>query len=241
MKKENSKMSYARFLTSAASLLLSVAGVGAEEGETVRRGGNIGELLRESRSIPKKVSFPEIIWNLSEKRILDWEGEDRAALVEAARSAVSSINENGISAARVNEVGNAVETVLKYALRKEGFETDIPVSRTGYRKASGYPDLSASREGRFYYVEVKTYNPDNVDTTQRSFYLSPSQDFKIIRDAFHLLLAFGVEPAGDGTYKASSFRWLDLFELDCRFKLEFNASNRDLYSTEKNLVFHTEE
>ncbi len=251
MRRIKSKEFVCPLLVIFAIFLLSVAGAGAEVAEVQAQTfhkpsaatgrGNIGKLLTESRRIPPKVPLPEIILNLSGKRLLDWEGEDQAALVEAARYVLSSINERGISAARVNEVGNAVESVVMDALRKEGFETEIPESQSGHRKVSGYPDLSASRGERFYYIEVKTYHPDNVKTTQRSFYLSPSLDSKVVRDAFHLLVAFTVLPADDGTYRASSFKWLDLFDLKCKLKLEFNASNRDLYSTEKGLIFHNQD
>ena len=56
------------------------------------------------------------------------------------------------------------------------------------------------------------------------------------RDAFHLLLACEIVSVGQNTYGLRSVKWLDLHALECRLKHEFNASNRDLYSDENELV-----
>lgn len=69
----------------------------------------------------------------------------------------------------------------------------------------------------------------------RSFYLSPSQSFKVCVDARHLLLAFGMEarPAtgsSDSLYTPKSYKLIDLHDLLCDVKYEFNSDNRRLYA-----------
>jgi len=69
----------------------------------------------------------------------------------------------------------------------------------------------------------------------RSFYLSPSESFKVSRDARHLLLAFGMEASAipgsrNSSYTPRSFKLVDLHDLLCDVKYEFNSDNRRLYS-----------
>ena len=71
-------------------------------------------------------------------------------------------------------------------------------------------------------------------TTMRSFYLSPSEDFKVTMDARHLLLAFGmlrkpINDSRDSFYTANSFKLVDLSSLKCDVKYEFNSDNQRLY------------
>lgn len=68
----------------------------------------------------------------------------------------------------------------------------------------------------------------------RSFYLSPSEDFKVTMDARHLLMAFGVEReplegTRDSLYRTISFKLVALAGLKCDVKYEFNSDNKRLY------------
>ncbi len=74
-----------------------------------------------------------------------------------------------------------------------------------------------------------------MDTTMRSFYLSPSESFKVSVDARHLLLAFGMEASSvpgsrDSSYIPISYKLIDLHDLLCDVKYEFNSDNRRLYA-----------
>lgn len=69
----------------------------------------------------------------------------------------------------------------------------------------------------------------------RSFYLSPSDSFKVSLDARHLLLAFGMNPTAisgsrDSLYTPQSYKLIDLYDLLCDVKYEFNSDNRRLYA-----------
>lgn len=114
---------------------------------------------------------------------------------KAAKLACQNINDaGGILSARVNEVGNKVELPIKEALRQVGFKnTDVPVNKKGIKQSSGYPDLGFSFGNLYVYIECKTYNKNNVATTQRSFYLSPTEGFKVTKDAIHLVISLEIE------------------------------------------------
>ena len=170
-----------------------------------------------------------IIQNLYGHDVLAYDGAESTALSHALENALLLINKSGIEAKRVNEVGNAVEPLLIQALAEAGFAADRPMTTSGQRRSSGYPDLEASRGGKSFYFEIKTYHPSTVTSTQRTFYLSPSDDPKVTHDGYHLLIGFAIEPSADGLYFAKSVRLVDLRELPVRLKIEFNASNRDLY------------
>ena len=72
----------------------------------------------------------------------------------------------------------------------------------------------------------------NHNTTQRSFYLSPSEDAKITQNAHHLLAGFEIENNGN-LYHPVGFIIADLYGLECDMKSEFNSDNKRLYSPDR--------
>ncbi|MBS1513840.1 MAG: restriction endonuclease [Bacteroidetes bacterium] len=134
----------------------------------------------------------------------------------------------------MNEVGNDIEPFLKSALNSVGFEAQSPKGNSGKSKSTGYPDIEfKDLDGKTNYIECKTYNIENIHTTQRSFYLSPSEDFKITKDAIHFIVSFEIYVSGrikmNNIYKAKSWKILDAFYLLCDVKYEFNSDNRRMY------------
>jgi hypothetical protein len=103
-------------------------------------------------------------------------------------------------------------------------------------KSTGYPDiLVKDRKNRSTYVECKIFAHGSAETTMRSFYLSPSESFKVSVDARHLLLAFGmianqIDGSRDSSYIPKSYKLIDLHDLLCDVKYEFNSDNRRLYA-----------
>jgi len=102
------------------------------------------------------------------------------------------------------------------------------------KKATGYPDIIFWHDDKPYYLECKTYNLKNIDTTQRSFYFSPSENFKVIHDAVHFMLSFEIYVAGrseeNHIYKSKHYKVLAIESLSVDVKYEFNSDNRRLYS-----------
>lgn len=208
----------------------------ASAGSAVAPPMEMRERIRDMVGGIKDVPLPVIVEAITEHRVLPWQGQARETLAAIARRIEQLIEEGEIEAARMNEAGNRVENVVIEAMQGLGLQAGRAKTESGRTRTSGYPDLEVEIEGTSFYVEVKAFSAATVDSTQRSFYLSPSTDFKVARDAIHLLVAVELTPGTKGSYRAESVRWLDLSGLRCDLKYEFNASNRDLYRRESGLV-----
>lgn len=181
------------------------------------------------------VPLPLIVEVFSGHKVIPWNGEEGEALESVSTAVLAAINAEGLRASRVNEAGNKVEAFVEEALKEHGFQAGRPAGPSGKVHSAGYPDLEAVRGDHVFYIEVKSYNTTTADSTQRTFYVSPSADFKVTRDACHLLIAVELAKESDA-YVARSVKWVDLSGLKCDLKYELNASNRDLYGPKAGLV-----
>jgi hypothetical protein len=186
----------------------------------------IKQMLVPLRDIPLYL----IVESLCGKKVLEYDGACKADLIVAVRNAALAVNKSGIKSARPNEVGNYVEPFLLASLLGAGFAAAKPSTASGKKKSAGYPDLFAAKAGKSFYVEVKTYAKSSEDSPFRSFYLSPSADFKVTRDAYHIIVAFAICQPTSGTFKTESFKVLDAHGLLCDVKYEFQSDNARLYS-----------
>lgn len=157
-------------------------------------------------------------------------------LVRVADSAMRETRRFPIVRSRPNEVGNDVEAYVKSAIAE-----DPGLELVSMGRSTGYPDILVRVDDRrWVYIECKTYSQRNVDASLRSFYMSPSRSFKVKYDAVHMALSFGMssEPVGDGhnEYTAFGFKIVDLYDLPCYLKSEWNSSNRELYSSTRLLA-----
>jgi len=122
------------------------------------------------------------------------------------------------------------------ALKQIGFsDVGKPKTTSGTFKSAGYPDLEfRDKYNRFHYLECKTFNINSVDTSFRSFYLSPSENFKITRDAIHFVFSYEIyKPLASGDlFKVRSWKLLTLENLLVNVKYEFNSDNNNLYIKE---------
>ena len=184
----------------------------------------------------RSIALPKLISLISGNEVYDWEEELAPVFKQVAESVLAEVKAKPIRAERINEVGNAVELYVLDALKTAGLDSGRPTPPSGRKKTAGYPDLYAAHGDDYYYIEIKTYSPKTINSSQRSFYISPSEDFKVSKDGYHLLLAFSTEEIEEGVYSLTGFKLLDLYELVCNLKLEFNASNKDLYSSESGLI-----
>jgi hypothetical protein len=158
-------------------------------------------------------------------------------LKKVAEDVLREVNKKGILRPRPNEVGNDIEPFVKNALNKYNYKADTPKTISGKKKSTGYPDIEFIDEfKRHNYLECKTYNIENIDTTQRSFYLSPSDDFKVTKDAYHFGISFEIfvvkSIKDKHLYKVKSWKILDLSKLELDVKYEFNSDNKRLYDKE---------
>ena len=196
----------------------------------------IKQMLTPMKDIPLSL----VIEAISGYKILPFDptdSNDKTVLdnLKACNLAGKKVNVKGISRTRANEVGNDIEPFVKDAVRSVGYRADAPKTKSGGKKAAGYPDIEFVDEfGRTNYLECKTYNIENVTTTQRTFYLSPSEDFKITQDAHHLVVSFEIYVASrqerENIYKCRSWKIVSVETLPVDVKYEFNSDNARLYA-----------
>jgi hypothetical protein len=200
--------------------------------------GTIKQFLKPLKNIPFKIAMKAI----SGCQVIPFDKtkpEDKQLLedlIEAAKIATKEANKQGIFTRRANEVGNHIEPFMMNALNKIGLKADRPKTKEGKKKAVGYPDIFVEdRAGRPNYIECKTYNERNYQTTQRSFYFSPAErenDFKVTVDARHLIISFKIERAERNGKNAFVPVYWKIFSIDNllgQIKHEFNASNKQMY------------
>jgi len=189
----------------------------------------------------KGIPFEVVIKGLCDVEVVKFDryNADSQILIDqisgAMRSACQSVQAHPIERPRPNEVGNDMEPFVIEALKSIGLDAATPKTRDGKGKSTGYPDVRIETDGLPIYFEVKTYAARNHSTTQRSFYLSPSNDPKVIEDAHHLIVGFEIKREGN-LYWPVAFEIVDLYGLDCDMKSEFNSDNKRLYESHRILA-----
>ena len=219
---------------------------GNEEEYTARLEKVIKQMLQPIKDIP----FNLVIEEMAGKEVIsfDFDEMDHRNVLEllerVALNAGKEINKTGILRPRPNEVGNDIEPYVKNALNMLELSADTPTGPSGNKKSTGYPDVIFWYNEKPYYLECKTYNIRNVNTTQRSFYFSPSDEFKVIYDAPHLVLSFEIYVAGEEgnnhIYKCKHYKILSIENLSIDVKHEFNSDNKRLYSGKNGAVILAE-
>lgn len=185
----------------------------------------------------KRIPFKQVILATTQHRILDFDTNNSAhrelfqKISAAASSALTNARTTGLFSVRANEAGNHMESFVRAALKDAGLNSRVPVTTTGNAQAAGYPDVEILSTPPCY-IELKTYNATTANTTQRSFYYSPSNHPKVTRDALHLLLAYElekIERRGKDAFVPTRWKLITLQDLEVDLKFEFNQSNRGLY------------
>lgn len=199
----------------------------------------IKQMLKPIRDVP----FALVVEAASNHKIIPFDPtneRDQAvleALMKTANRVGKNVNKEGIRRKRPNEVGNDIEPFVLEALNEYGYDAHIPITLNGKKKSTGYPDIQFTDTfGRVNYLECKTYNINNIATSQRSFYFSKSDDLKISYDAHHFVISFEVfvsaQYDGMNVYKCRSWKVLSLENLLVDLKYEFNTDNKRLYKKE---------
>lgn len=201
---------------------------------------HLEEVIKQFLKPIKNVPFKLVIESITGYKVLpiDTSNLEHKEVIEllktAAINAAKRINNNGIIRARPNEVGNDIEKFIKEELNQFSLKADTPMTSKGSKKSSGYPDLIFWYKDKPYYLECKTFNLNNIATTQRTFYFSPSSNFKVIYNAPHLILSYQTYIAGSinnkHIFKCSHYKIISLESLLLDIKYEFNSDNKRLYS-----------
>ena len=134
---------------------------------------------------------------------------------------------------RINEVSALFENALKSRLDAlPDFSCQIPPTSTGKQQRSGYPDLRVEHlpTQTVAYLDPKLFQHDSQQSSLRTFYYeATSENTKVTEDALHLLLGFPHD-GNNGQWKFGKAKLVDLSGLSLKLKVEFSASNKDLYS-----------
>ncbi len=198
----------------------------------------IKQMLTPLNDIP----FNLVIESLTGKKVIpfDFKNSEDTKLLELLKDVAvlggKEINKNGIESRRPNEVGNYIEAFVKKAMQHYNLSPDVPSGTSGKKKSTGYPDIIFFFNNQPYYLECKTYSLENISTTQRSFYFSPSDDFKVVYDTHHFILSYEMVLDGrkenKNIYKCKHYKILSLESLSLDVKYEFNSDNKRMYSGE---------
>ena len=136
---------------------------------------------------------------------------------------------------RINEVSALFEDALRIQIdQRPDFTCELPKTKDGDVQRSGYPDLRVKHlpTGSIAYLDPKLFEEKSIKSSFRTFYFEPSQEnAKVTEDALHLLIGF----PHDGRTQKWTFgkpHLVDLSNLTVKLKIEFSASNRDLYLKE---------
>lgn len=202
---------------------------------------SLERVIKQMLTPIKDLPFKLIIGAMTGREVIDFDKTNKQHnvllnnITTAIQNACVEVNKTGIQRPRPNEVGNDIEPFLKRALCEiEGLNARTPRTASGTSKSTGYPDIEVEYGGdKICYIECKTYNIQNINTTQRSFYLSPSDNFKVNKDGIHFIVSFEIYVAGradaNNIYKAKSWKIFDASKLECDVKYEFNSDNRRMY------------
>lgn len=196
----------------------------------------IKQMLKPIKGIPLNL----IIESVSGYKVLEFNRKDPEndkllkKLVAVAKTACKEVNKSGIKRPRPNEVGNDIESYVLNALHSNKIKAGKPFTKSGKQQAVGYPDIEFTiPEKQSHYIECKTYSEKTLNTSMRSFYLSPSENFKINHDGIHFIMSFEIYVASsngnDNIYKIKGWKIIDAYYLECDVKYEFNSDNSRLY------------
>ena len=198
-----------------------------EENEILRN--VIKEMLIPIKGIPLNLVIESISGKKVFKYSKNYHSELTKTLSIALNEILSDTKNNPIKSKRINEVGNKIEQIIEKKLKEFQLNVEKPTTIKGNFKSTGYPDLKLSHNNEDFYIECKIFSKNSIDSSFRSFYLSPSKDFKITSNGYHFIIAFEIE-TNQNLSNATSWKILDTYNLLCDVKYEFNSNNKRIYT-----------
>lgn len=151
-------------------------------------------------------------------------------LQRLAETVADDIKLNPIKRLRANEAGIDIKERVSNGLEAEETVNFVPMTR-------GYPDFTICITNKIFFLACKTFRSDQINESLRSFYYSdgPSIRKNIDCAAAHILMSFEMQNQGN-LYTPLSYRLVDLYDLPCTLKKEWNSSNTKLYAEGRVLV-----
>lgn len=207
------------------------------------------DFLLEDTERFESVAFREVVLAVSDFEVIPVDQAEAidAAMLKVVETALDRIfdqlalSEHPIhSVGRVNEISRHVEDALLDELNvAEGYTCSVPLNASGKLQRSGYPDLRFVHEasGRVFYLDPKVYKAGSEQSSFRTFYFEPqSETNKILDSASHLIVGVAHGGKVEGHWQLESWQLVDLYDFEVRLKAEFQASNRDLYQAEAQII-----
>jgi hypothetical protein len=158
--------------------------------------------------------------NYSEK----FASQGKKGKIKPIESLKFPLNEKG-KVMRKNECGNYMEGIIDIAGEISGEDIILPSNEKGKKQSVGYPDRELKKEA---YLEIKIFDINSKDSSLRSFYLSVLT--KVNKEIPHVLIGFAHK---DGILIDRPPEIIDLYDVELTVKIEYNASNKDIYNIEK--------
>ena len=210
--------------------------------------GFVKQVLDETSKIKKRggILFSSVIKEVTGKNIISAESSYIKSKLKILTKRFDKIVKNSktspIKVRRVNELGNALEPIVKNQINvTKKFNCSMPLTALGKKQSSGYPDLIIEDKDKNIYLEFKTYDKNNknsLSSSFRSFYYEPKKDTsKINKNGYHLLIAFGhIGRDKDNIgYVLDDWHLVDLSKVKVFFKGEFQTNNKNMY-TKKSII-----
>ena len=190
---------------------------------------NYEKLAEISKLNNKTFPFKEVIQAIEKRQVLPFNNSNLLKLLKTAcKNTIQPVNNIEFNG-RANEFGNIVANLFACECKNLSLDYQKPKNNLGKKQESGYPDAYISFENAHFYIELKTCEEKNQNQTFRTFYYSPSHHSKIIYDASHLLICF-ITVKRKGVFLLNGdFHIVDMREKNVKLKLEYNASNKELY------------
>jgi hypothetical protein len=191
---------------------------------------NIQNILKVSKEIVP-INFKDVVHATTKKSVftLDFNSKEDMELLNilynSAREFVQSWERRRqrFQGGRINEVGRAIEDAFVQELKKTNLKAE-------FLSKSGYPDIKLiDKYDRVTYLESKAVSK-GWDSSFRSFYFTNGN--KIKNDARHLLIAWKLAEERDKYWQVLGFKLCDISRLKMNIKIEFNSSNKYLYTDE---------
>lgn len=181
------------------------------------------------------VDFSDLVSGKSDYEIIPLEPDNPKDedLVDAISSASNTLldrykrSNRRVNQNRANEVGNTLEDEFIDVMESEAAKKNLDYTIEKLGRA-GYPDIMiVGPNDRLTYLEMKATSAE-WDATGRRFYYTTGK--KLEGDGRHLLLGMHIEEKSDHHWTVNGWKLADLMHLEANLKIEFNATNQDLYS-----------